>query len=243
MITHDVVAGTATFDILGTIDSENLIVNLAMNPVTQALYGVMRDKGDSTDPTDNYDRLIDLNYSSPVTIGTTDYINFTYVGDGTEAGANILRTDGTHAQIIGMDFGIHVQTKSGSKIGLMIQDLNSRYQWKTDKIYEKGKLYIDQFPTLVRLGTNLNYKNFYIVGDAGLIMNQQEIIGYTFRAGMEYPYLDNYYLRAGFGNRRMSVGVGLDWSLLKDGDGRLDYAFVFESPAGGAHVFTYAFSF
>ncbi|HAI11902.1 MAG TPA: hypothetical protein DCM28_09375, partial [Phycisphaerales bacterium] len=106
MITHDVVAGTATFDILGTIDSENLIVNLAMNPVTQALYGVMRDKGDSTDPTDNYDRLIDLNYSSPVTIGTTDYINFTYVGDGTEAGANILRTDGTHAQIIGMDFGI-----------------------------------------------------------------------------------------------------------------------------------------
>ena len=144
---------------------------------------------------------------------------------------------------IGMDFGIHVKTKSGAKIGLMIQDLNSRYQWKTDKIYERGKVYIDQFPTLVRLGSNVNYKNFYIVGDAGLIINKQEIVGYTFRAGMEYPYLENYYLRAGFGNRRMSVGVGLDWSLLKDGDGRLDYAFIFENPAGGAHIFTYAFSF
>ena len=57
------------------------------------------------------------------------------------------------------------------------------------------------------------------------------------------PYLDNYYFRAGLGNRRMSVGVGIDWSFLKENDARLDYAFVFENPAGLAHVFTYAFSF
>ena len=43
-------------------------------------------------------------------------------------------------------------------------------------------------------------------------MNASEVIGYTVRLGTEYQYLDNYYLRAGLGNRRMSVGVGLDWS-------------------------------
>ena len=59
----------------------------------------------------------------------------------------------------------------------------------------------------------------------------------------EYSYLDNYYFRAGLGNRRMSVGFGIDWSFLKENDARLDYAFVFENPAGAAHVFTYAFSF
>ena len=55
--------------------------------------------------------------------------------------------------------------------------------------------------------------------------------------------LDNYYFRAGLGNRRMSVGVGLDWSFIKENNARLDYAFVFENPAGAAHIFTYAISF
>ena len=32
-------------------------------------------------------------------------------------------------------------------------------------------------------------------------------------------------------------------NLLKENDARLDYAFVFENPAGAAHIFTYAFSF
>ena len=35
---------------------------------------------------------------------------------------------------IGVDFGIRMNTKSGVKLALMVQDLNSRYQWKTDKI-------------------------------------------------------------------------------------------------------------
>ena len=30
---------------------------------------------------------------------------------------------------------------------------------------------------------------------------------------------------------------------IKENDGRLDYAFVFENPAGAAHIFTYAFTF
>ena len=144
---------------------------------------------------------------------------------------------------IGMDFGIFVQTNSGANLAFMIQDLNSRYQWKTDKIFEQGKVYAEQFPTIYRLGTTLQYNDFYIVGDGGVLMNASEVIGYTVRLGTEYQYLDNYYLRAGLGNRRMSVGVGLDWSFLKENDARLDYAFVFENPAGAAHIFTYAISF
>jgi hypothetical protein len=142
-----------------------------------------------------------------------------------------------------MDFGIFVQTNSGANLAFMIQDLNSRYQWKTDKIFEQGKVYAEQFPTIYRLGTTLQYNDFYIVGDGGVLMNASEVIGYTVRLGTEYQYLDNYYLRAGLGNRRMSVGVGLDWSFLKENDARLDYAFVFENPAGAAHIFTYAISF
>ena len=63
---------------------------------------------------------------------------------------------------VGMDFGIFIKTKSGANIGLMAQDLNSRYQWKTDQIFERGKVYIEQFPTLYRLGTAFDYNEIYI---------------------------------------------------------------------------------
>lgn len=144
---------------------------------------------------------------------------------------------------IGMDFGIFIRTNSGANLAFMIQDLNSRYQWKTDKIFEQGKVYAEQFPTIYRLGTTLQYNDFYITADGGILMNVSEAIGYTVRLGTEYQYLENYYFRAGLGNRRMSIGVGLDWSFLKENDARLDYAFVFENPAGAAHIFTYAISF
>jgi len=144
---------------------------------------------------------------------------------------------------VGMDFGIFVKTKSGANLALMIQDLNSRYQWKTDKIFERGKVYIEQFPTLYRVGSTFDYSNVYITADAGVVMNGSELIGYTARVGAEYKYLDHYYLRGGFGNGRVGVGLGLDWSLFEDMDSRLDYAFTLEGAAGISHVFTYAFSF
>ena len=144
---------------------------------------------------------------------------------------------------IGMDFGVFIYSENGPNLAFMVQDLNSRYQWKTDKIFERGKVYVEQFPTLYRAGSSFIYKNVYVTADAGAVMNGNELLGYTIRIGGEYPYLDHYFIRGGLGNGRMSVGMGVDWSLLKENDARLDYAFVFENPAGAAHIFTYAFSF
>ena len=144
---------------------------------------------------------------------------------------------------VGMDFGIFIKTKSGSNIAFMAQDINSRYQWKTDKIFERGKVYIEQFPTLYRLGSAFNYNNVYITADAGVIVSGNNLLSYTVRSGVEYKYLENYYLRGGFGNRRVGVGFGLDWSLFDDKDSRLDYAFTLEGAVGTCHVFTYAFAF
>ena len=144
---------------------------------------------------------------------------------------------------MGMDFGVFIRTEKGANLAFMVQDLNSRYHWKTDKIFERGKEYVEQFPTLYRVGTTFHYGKAYVAADGGMIMNGKELLGYTIRIGGEYPYMDHYFIRAGLGNGRMSVGVGLDWSLLKDNDAKLDYAFVFENPAGSAHIFTYAFTF
>ena len=144
---------------------------------------------------------------------------------------------------MGVDFGVFIHTEKGANLAFMVQDLNSRYQWKTDKIFERGKVYVEQFPTLYRVGTTFQYGKVYVATDGGMVMNGNELLGYSLRIGGEYPYLDHYFIRAGLGNGRMSVGIGVDWSLLKGNDGKLDYAFVFENPAGTAHIFTYAFSF
>jgi len=144
---------------------------------------------------------------------------------------------------MGMDFGVFIRTEKGANLAFMVQDLNSRYHWKTDKIFERGKEYVEQFPTIYRTGTTFHYGKVYVAADGGMIMNGKELLGYTIRIGGEYPYMDHYFIRAGLGNGRMSVGIGVDWSLLKDNDAKLDYAFVFENPAGTAHIFTYAFTF
>ena len=144
---------------------------------------------------------------------------------------------------MGMDFGVFIRTEKGANLAFMVQDLNSRYHWKTDKIFERGKEYVEQFPTIYRAGTTFHYGKVYVAADGGMIMNGKELLGYTIRIGGEYPYMEHYFIRAGLGNGRMSVGIGVDWSLLKDNDAKLDYAFVFENPAGTAHIFTYAFTF
>ena len=113
----------------------------------------------------------------------------------------------------------------------------------SNEIFERGKVYIEQFPTLYRFGSTFNYNNAYVTADAGVVMSGSDLVGYSARLGIEYQYLEHYYLRGGFGNGRVGVGLGLDWSLVEEMDSRLDYSFTLEGAAGISHVFTYAFSF
>ncbi|MEE8437033.1 MAG: PorV/PorQ family protein [Candidatus Neomarinimicrobiota bacterium] len=144
----------------------------------------------------------------------------------------------------GFDMALFIHTEKKANLAFMIQDINSRYHWNTDGIFDKNtSQYVEYFPTIYRLGTTFYYKDIYFAGDLGLITADESVQGYSFRLGAEYTFRDKYYLRAGFGNGRIAVGAGLDWSFLKLNDAHLDYAFVLEAPAGLAHVFTYAFSF
>ena len=67
----------------------------------------------------------------------------------------------------------------------------------------------------------------------GVIIGTTENFGYMAGATKDFfdrcynELLDNsqglpvfYYFRAGLGNRRMSVGVGLDWSFIKENNAR-----------------------
>jgi len=148
---------------------------------------------------------------------------------------------------IGFDVGMMSQPIKGMTLAFMIKDLNSNYQWNTGNVFaERGRVYKENFPTLYRLGTNYQYRSLYLVGDVGVITSGVEILGYTLRAGLEYAFRENYFLRAGIGNGHLAVGLGMNYTFIKKQDAFLDYALVIEPATmttGLTHVFTYAFHF
>lgn len=141
----------------------------------------------------------------------------------------------------GFDIGVMVRAGQRMVMALMVQDLNSNYQWNTGEVFERGRVYKEAFPARYRIGSVYSYRGLHIVGDVGLITDHQKLLGNSLRIGAEYRYRGNYFLRAGFGNSRIAVGGGLNYTVLKQNDAYLDYAFVLEFPAGAAHVFTVAF--
>jgi len=147
----------------------------------------------------------------------------------------------------GFDIGFIVLPEEKLRFAFMVQDLNTNYQWNTGDVFEgEGRVYKESFPTMYRLGTTFTFRRIYIVGDIGVVANQDEILGMTMRFGGEYRLSENYFIRGGFGNSRFSLGAGLNFTFLNLNDAFFDYAVVIEPHSvsqGMIHVFTYAFNF
>jgi len=147
----------------------------------------------------------------------------------------------------GFDIGFMVLPEEKLRFAFMIQDLNTNYQWNTGQVFEgEGRIYKESFPTMYRLGTTFTFQRIYIVGDIGVVANQDDILGMTMRFGGEYHISENYFIRGGFGNSRFSLGAGLNFTFLNLNDAFFDYAVVIEPHSvsqGMIHVFTYAFNF
>jgi len=147
----------------------------------------------------------------------------------------------------GFDIGFIVLPEEKLRFAFMVQDLNTNYQWNTGDVFEgEGRVYKESFPTMYRFGTTFTFRRIYIVGDIGVVANQDDILGMTMRFGGEYRLSENYFIRGGFGNSRLSLGAGLNFTFLNLNDAFFDYAVVIEPHSvsqGMIHVFTYAFNF
>ncbi len=147
----------------------------------------------------------------------------------------------------GFDVGFMVLPEENFHFAFVIQDLNTNYQWNTGDVFEgEGRIYKESFPAMYRLGTTFTFQRIYFTGDIGVLAHQDDILGATIRFGGEYRMEENYFIRAGFGNNRFSLGAGLNFTFLKLNDAFFDYAVVVEPHSvsqGMIHVFTYAFNF
>ena len=152
---------------------------------------------------------------------------------------------------IGFDIGILIKSGKSTTFGLMVQDINSMYNWDSGDLYAEGRIYSEYFPTIYRLGTRFIFKNIRVVADAGFITNyrlgkkiENDIfVNLLPRVGIEYTYLDLYYFRGGLGNGRIAFGWGLEYDLINNNDSRIDYTFSMDWASQLAHTLSYAFNF
>ncbi|MFQ6604397.1 MAG: UPF0164 family protein [Fidelibacterota bacterium] len=154
-----------------------------------------------------------------------------------------LNADNLKGNGSGFDIGILVRLPKDRQIGLVVQDLNSGYHWNSGNVFAEGGPYKDVFPASYRLGISTPIKMFRVTADAGVYMDGGTYLAPLVRAGVEYTYRDQYYMRAGFGNGRVAFGTGLKYRFRHPDDSTIDYAIAIDATSGINHILTFGFSF
>tara|TARA_Y100001960_G_C14783945_1_gene889490 strand:- start:15948 stop:16910 length:963 start_codon:yes stop_codon:yes gene_type:complete len=145
----------------------------------------------------------------------------------------------------GVDAGFIYRHSKNLELGFVIQDWNASYAWNTGEIFnEKGSTYEDEFPMQIRAGFVYRPGSFDIIGDYTYFQMGNHVSSNRIRLGGEYIPMERIFVRAGINNFLPSVGMGLQYSLLKPDDAQLDYALVLGRRGEGlSHVFTYVLKF
>jgi len=141
---------------------------------------------------------------------------------------------------LGFDFGMIYRAIESDKIGKVvvgtfIGDINSKYRWDTTPVYEQeGKLTIDKFPLLTRIGVSYYLPNENLI--AALDFESTNLGTKILRFGTELVLIDFVRIRLGIDRLnlensdmipKISLGFGLRHNLY-DYDFELNYAFVTE---------------
>ncbi len=150
---------------------------------------------------------------------------------------------------VGMDFGLLYSISNEFNLGIVLQDVLSKYKWDTSKLYgENGSSYVDIFPSRKRLGIS------YISRELGLIASGEVewigTAGYA-RFGTELELFSGLQIRGGIDQisfakdvtAKPSVGFSVQ-TQVSSWNPRIDYAFVFEPYiSAGMHYLTLSLSF
>ncbi|MEE9189878.1 MAG: PorV/PorQ family protein [Candidatus Neomarinimicrobiota bacterium] len=144
---------------------------------------------------------------------------------------------------IGYDAGILYKVNNKLSAGLILQNINSAYQWSSDAFTDRKRVYEDQFPLDTKFGLSYTTNSFFAAADLGVEIVESEILSASFQGGVEYYYSESTAFRFGLQNNTFTFGAGITHSLLDRFDSRIDYAVRIESVTQPTHIVSYAFTF
>ncbi|MBN1155567.1 hypothetical protein JXB12_11675 [candidate division KSB1 bacterium] len=141
----------------------------------------------------------------------------------------------------GMDFGILIKPSDYITLGFQIKDINAKYDWKTDEVWDKDIDKIDHFPRTYRGGVALRWpaKNVLLAFDYA---DNDQLEG-QYHLGIEALPIDKVSLRMGLNNGNFSAGAGYLFSLFGKAS-KIEYALVTRDyDISSEHVMSWYFIF
>ena len=148
---------------------------------------------------------------------------------------------------VGVDLGFLYKVNDFVHLGGVVQNLNAKYQWKTNAIFEEtGTIYYEAFPVIYRAGIKTRFVNFQVLCDVEFVTNNSLLLGKRLKGGIEYYLNENVTFRSGFGEERFGIGFGYAYFKLDNYGVTLDYSAVMDEVQkfnGVTHVISSSFSF
>ncbi|MCI0495985.1 PorV/PorQ family protein [candidate division KSB1 bacterium] len=141
---------------------------------------------------------------------------------------------------LGVDLGVLIKPLPYLSVGFVIKNINAKYSWKTDKLWEKDIDKIDRFPQTFRGGIALRYPYPWLLLAADIEKNNQQDLKYFI--GTEALLLDQFAARAGLNNGSPTLGGGYLFQLFSRSV-QIQYAFVTKKyDAASEHIFSWVFN-
>ncbi len=142
---------------------------------------------------------------------------------------------------LGVDIGVLVKPLPFMSVGLTVKNINAKYNWKTDKLWEKDIEKIDRFPKTIRGGIAVRYPYPWLLFALDIEKNDIQDLKYFF--GTEAVLMDQFYLRGGLNDGSPTFGGGYVFEVFSR-TAQVQYAFVTKKyHADSEHIFSWIFVF
>ncbi len=154
----------------------------------------------------------------------------------------VTREDGTlSTSSFGFDAGALVQLAEGIRAGFSANNLNLKYTWKTEDVYERGTQQVDKFPQTLRAGVAVSRFTDWLTISAEL--EKSEFRDGRLHLGARANLKPGLQLRAGLNDGQPAFGGGYRFGLFGK-QSELHYAFsAYSDNLDNDHVFAWAFIF
>lgn len=154
----------------------------------------------------------------------------------------ITREKGTlSTSSFGFDFGAMLQPVAGVRLGIAATNVNVKYTWKTEEVYERGTQNIDKFPRGFRAGIAVSRLKPWLTLAADI--ENREFRDATVHFGALANVNELGQLRLGLNDGQPAFGAGYRFGLFGK-KSELHYAFVSRTDnLDSDHVFGWAFVF
>ncbi len=142
---------------------------------------------------------------------------------------------------LGIDLGILIRPLDFLSFGFMIKDMNAKYDWKTDELYEKDIDKIDYFPKTYRGGIAVTYPYSWLTFALDVEKNEEQ--DEKIHIGLEAIPAPKFAVRVGLNDGNFAGGLGYNFSMFKRSS-QILYAIVTKDyDVASEHVFSWIFEF